>query len=573
MDRITKSLLDEFKASQELLGQDDQDAFERFANFCTVSKEYQETFDVEEVSSGGGEDTGLDGIAVIVNGSLVTTKEEIEDLAATNGYVEATFILIQAKTSSSFDGAELLTFGFGARDFFAQEPALKRGTFVASRAELQNAVYDRAAQFRGKPRCILYYVTTGKWVEDPNLVARCQAIVSDLMELGLFKGVAIHPVDADRLHTLYQGTKNRMRAEIVFAERSVLPEIEGVKEAYLGVLPAQEYLKLITDDAGNILKSLFYDNVRDFQGENEVNSEIRDTLRAAPAERARFAILNNGVTVIAKSLETVGKKFLLEDYQIVNGCQTSHVLHSEHGNLEGVYVPMKVIVTNDDSIITSIIKGTNRQTEVKAEQLHALSDFQKKLERFFDTFPLKLKLYYERRSRQYASVPGIEKVRIVTMQQQIRSFASMFLDQPHRATRTYATLLRQIGTEIFASDHRLDPYYVSAFAQYKLEYLFRSQLVDVRYKPARYQLLMLVRHLVMGTDKPNLGSKKAEVYCKTLQDILADEGRAPRIFLMAAALVDEVSSGHLELDVVRTEGFTQSLLGMVQGLDRAKFHP
>jgi hypothetical protein len=54
----------------------------------------------------------------------------------------------------------------------------------------------------------------------------------------------------------------------------------------------------------------------------------------------------------------------------------------------------------------------------------------------------------------------------------------MFLDEPHRAGRYFSTLLKEIGERIFAEDHRLEMYYVSAYAQYKLEYFFRSRALD-----------------------------------------------------------------------------------------------
>ena len=38
-----------------------------------------------------------------------------------------------------------------------------------------------------------------------------------------------------------------------------------MKEAYVGVVPAEEFLRLIVDDAGNIRKSLFYDNIANFR--------------------------------------------------------------------------------------------------------------------------------------------------------------------------------------------------------------------------------------------------------------------------------------------------------------------
>ena len=52
-----------------------------------------------------------------------------------------------------------------------------------------------------------------------------------------------------------------------------MPEITDVNEAYFGLLPFSEYKKLIMDDDGKIL-NVFQDNIRDFQGENDVNDAI-----------------------------------------------------------------------------------------------------------------------------------------------------------------------------------------------------------------------------------------------------------------------------------------------------------
>ena len=114
--------------------------------------------------------------------------------------------------------------------------------------------------------------------------------------------------------------------------------------------------------------------------------------------------MNNGVTIIAKTLRATANRFYIEDYQIVNGCQTSHVLFDRKEALDStVMVPLRLIATKDDDVIASIIVATNRQTEVREEQLLALSSFQKKLEAFFSSFDEAQRLYYERRSRQYHS--------------------------------------------------------------------------------------------------------------------------------------------------------------------------
>jgi hypothetical protein len=76
----------------------------------------------------------------------------------------------------------------------------------------------------------------------------------------------------------------------------------------------------------------------------------------------------------------------LKDFQIVNGCQTSHVLFRNRALLQNVFVPIKIIVTADAEVTNLITKGTNRQTEVKVEAFESLNPFQKELEEFYGTF-------------------------------------------------------------------------------------------------------------------------------------------------------------------------------------------
>lgn len=443
MDRITKSLLDEFTRDSGISALPENERFEHFPSYLNVGRHVSETFDTGDVVTGSVGDTGIDAIAVVINGTLATDPEIVAELNDLNGYLDVTFVFVQAERSSGFDTAKIGQFGFGVQDFFKDEPTLKRNSAISDAAATMAAVYDRSSRFkRGNPICRLYYVTTGKWTNDPNLEARRAAVKQDLEELRLFRDVEFTPVDADGIQRLYSQAKNAIAREFSFADRTVVPEIPGVTEAYIGLLPATEYLGLVRDETGDIIKSLFYDNVRDWQEYNPVNSEMRETL-ASDEARLRFALMNNGITIIAKTIRSTGNKIFMEDYQVVNGCQTSHVLHEQSHHLDSsVMVPLRLIATQDEAVVSAIIKATNRQTEVKQEQLIALSDFQKKLELFFKSFDNGRKLYYERRLKQYNSTAGIEKTRIVTPANLIRAFASMFLEEPHRTTRTFSRLLK-----------------------------------------------------------------------------------------------------------------------------------
>ena len=393
----------------------------------------------------------------------------------------------------------------------------------------------------------MYYATTGKWQDDTKLVARIENEKDTLLELNIFKEVNFTPVDARALQRLYASAKNRLSKSIEFTSKVTLPTLPGIQESYLGYLPAEQYLKLITDDSGNIVRGLFYDNVRDFQGNNPVNHEMDETLKS-PAQQF-FVLMNNGVTIVADSISKTGDTFTIEDYQIVNGCQTSHVLFNNIFNLKSpVHIPVKLIVSQDGEVKNRIIKATNRQTPVKTEELTALTDFQKALEDYYTAVTGDCRLFYERRSQQYRSTPGIEKIRIVSISNQIRSFASVFLGLPHQASRYYGTLLSSIESKIFVPGHPAVAYYTSALALYRFEALVRRKQIPSKYRPFKYHLIAIVRIQIAGASMPAMTANKFEKYCDSVVAVLKDEKKCVASFQSAISVLDQVLAGDFSRD-------------------------
>ncbi|MBW8060745.1 MAG: AIPR protein, partial [Solirubrobacterales bacterium] len=186
---------------------------------------------------------------------------------------------------------------------------------IAERESLVKAIYEKSSLFkRGNPAVRIYHVTTGKWQNDEKLVARIENEREALLELNIFREVLFNPVDARALQRMYSHAKNKLTKTIELTHKVTLPNLPGIQESYLGFLPAKEYLKLITDDGGNILRGLFYDNVRDFQGENPVNHEIDETLKSP--DKQLFVLMNNGVTIVADSITKTGDVFNIEDSRL-----------------------------------------------------------------------------------------------------------------------------------------------------------------------------------------------------------------------------------------------------------------
>ncbi len=449
MDRITKSLINELLANEELGSEGDSKDFEKLVNYCVVSNEYSKTFDLNLITVGDGGDTGIDGVAIFVNGQLIEDKEEVNDLLERNSRLEVSYIFIQAKTSSSFSSAEIGTFIFGVKDFFSETPSLVRNDDISRIAEISDCIYEKAPHFHENPKLKLFYCTTGKWIDDQNLRAVIDQGVSDLEQASLFELVSFYPYGAKEIAKSFRKTKETISTTVNFSNRVTLPSIKGISEAYIGLLPFSEFKKILTDEDDDLI-NVFEDNVRDFQGSNnDVNSGIKNTLNGDDSDL--FSVLNNGVTIVASSISPTGDRFTIKDYQIVNGCQTSNVLYNNRNSeyINSVNVPVKIIATADDDVKSRITLATNNQTPIKKEQLASLTAFQRSLEQYYNSYSGDSKLYYERRSKQYNSDSSVLKTRIITVPYQIKSFSAMFLENPHQVTSFFGTLVSRLNEQQF----------------------------------------------------------------------------------------------------------------------------
>lgn len=561
MDRVTENLVEDYISSFNITEAEDMsDKFELFSIYSIVSKEYSDSFDVMQLWTGKENDTGIDGVAIMVNGRIIENKEEIDDLLEMNKYLDVTFIFIQSKTSSSFEAKEISNFTYGVSDFFEDHPRLPRNEEIRDKAEVMNYLYSKsAAMTKGLPLCKLFFITTGIWNDDRNLRARIESGKQDLLQKNLFADVVITPVDSRGIQKYYQSTKSAVRKEILFSNKSTLSDIQGVKEAYIGTLEFDQFIKLI-DDEGKILNSVFYDNVRAFQGDNPVNNDIRKTIQDGKFDQ--FPILNNGVTVVAKSITPAANRFTLDDYQIVNGCQTSHVLYymKDTPGIEKMSIPIRLIVSKDEDIVNDIIRATNNQTQVKPEELEALSDFQKSLEAYYATTKDDMQLYYERRSKQFNNNPLIIKTRIITIPIQIKAFAAMFLEEPHLVSRFYGRIIKNLGQRIFSKDHKQIVYYTSAFAYYRVDQLFRSHNLDAKYKKCKYHLLMLLPRLIMDDPRPGFNARGIEEYCDGILKELENTTKSQLIFNKAAETIQNSGVDINDRDIFKLQSTNKKLL-------------
>lgn len=542
MDVITKGFLNDFIERKGYLKIKESDQFEYFCNFCVINKEFDSISFDEKIISTGNSTQGIDGIGIIVNNKLCTNSSEIKQIMELNRVLTVTFVFIQSKSSTSFNNQQIENFCRWTKNFFSEESTLFTTDEMKNFIEMREFIYSNTRLMKERsPICKLYFCTTGKWLNDPNLVSVIESNKKEIENLDKFKNIEIIPIDHLDLQHLYRKTKEPVEATIKFERRVNIPTINEITVAYSGLLPFSEFKKIIIDETGK-MKSVFDDNIRDYleQSSNPVNKDISKTIQNGDLEQ--FCILNNGVTIVAEEITGPGETITLSNYQIVNGCQTSNVLYENRmiDGIDNMHIPIKIIVTNNKIIKSQITRATNNQTAVNAVELEALSDFQRDLEDYYNSLEKdEFKLYYERRTNQYKNSEEIPLNRIINRETQLKTLSSMFLNNPQNVTGNYGRIIEKMGIEIFNSEHDYFPYYISALTYYQLEKLLLENKLLTKSKRFRYHILLIYRFLITKVVNPNLKDRSKMIKtCNQILEVLKDEKQSYEIFKNAAEFIE-----------------------------------
>jgi hypothetical protein len=577
---IVEALLKDFCARQEIDASDASRAFENFAAYCILNAERLDQGDFRDSLTDGGEE-GIDAVAIIVNGTLIADPSDIEALLQADSALTVKYVFVQAKTSESWDGGDVLKFTRAVSGFFAGKDIGSSAVVEAAR-QVHQTVLRNAARLEENPQIRAAYAATGKLEAGTAAEKHLAELADDLSRLDLFSSIRCEAIDGGRLQQLYRSATSAATATIEFNSRVTLPAIEGVEQAYLGVLPALELMKLLTDaESDDIRRSVFEDNVRDFQGaEAPVNARIRETLRGD--ERGHFAVLNNGITIVVRDLRVTANTFRLTDYQVVNGAQTSNVLFGNRDVLDShgdVFVPTRLIQTDDEDLITAIVTATNSQTQVRVEDLNARAAAERHVEKFFAATEPPRNLLYERRSKQYENKGDVVKARVIDRYTLVRATAATFADEAHLATGYPMQLLARLagarraeeaGQRILLFGDADEPvvYYAAASAHYRLDLFFKTSRVEARFKPARWHLLTVARHLTVEGTPPAFTDKRFRKWVKPLIDAVWDDAEGPALFLEAARIIEK-SGLDLSRTALRNASATQDILRAIASSGQA----
>lgn|GEM_PF-709160 len=577
MNPVIRSQLREFAKANSLLALGKDAQFEIYCIYSILGGLLGENVDAYDVHLAGNE-FGVDGIAILIQGEAVHTRAEAEEKLSSINNPHIEFAFFQAKTSTSYDYGDISKFFDAISGFFDGE--LKgESDAVDDLIDAMEAIYDRSVG-KKNPKLSCYYVATGNY-EAPARIEKLRASFrGELAELNIFdnKTIDIEMVGASNLQQWYRAATTAVEVEIEFPRNVVLPSNGHVEEAYIGYIDAANLLPLYVlkdgdDKVVGVNRAVFFDNIRDYDPKSKINVGIKESVRSGGG--AEFVFRNNGITVVSKNIDRTGDRFRLEDYQIVNGCQTSNVIfdlvygddNSEDGNdllKKSIQVPFRLIGSKDDEFVSSIIVGTNRQNPVRDEQFWALRPFMKSFEEYCRSLEEEEIIYFERRDNQYKH-QTVERTRVMQPSVLMKAVAACLLFQPQRAARDYRGILSEYDTKIFLDDQDVRLYHAVAYLYYRLEFLWRNQRIENGHKTFRYYILAGIG-LKAAQAKNVFQLKKSQIsiVSEGIISLAKDEERLIAEVSDIVALVESrlsstgVTSQEKIRDTIRSESFAAS---------------
>lgn len=575
--------IEEFCNAFEYIGVDLNTSYKLLANYSILASTYSHdtiSSDIQDaVSNCVVNGVSFDGFVILLDSRIITSKEAISDIYASNENVHAEIVIVESVLNSK-DSNKLSEFLVRIRQAFS---VVLGDVDTNNNAEIPEGdiltfLYQQCVKNScPSPILNIYFVADDFDDSEKSKVSpEFDLIFSSESDKDSFSTINRFKLNTADLLKLYNHSKIKESAEFEpYKSYIALPTMPGVKDALITVVSFKEFKKLLIDSNGGIKTSIFHDNIRAYQGVSAVSKQMTATLKQGNFDQ--FIAMNNGITIIVGELNRKsGDKLELLDYQIVNGCQTCHVLYNQR-NLTGIdnlLLLVKIVCSTDESVRNSIIMGTNSQIEVKREQLIALTGLQERIEDYYSKMRMRNDgssepLYYERRSKQYVTETKVPPNKVITIPIEIMSFGAIFLSSPHYVAGYYSQIIENLknkGKEIFSESYMIDPYYTSGLMFYKLSHLFSTGFIDSKYKKIKYQLLYAAR-LVAELDykeMPSLESTEIEDYCLYLNRLFCDDKRCKSCFKKSVNILDRFLPIDISDSLAQKKEITESVHSYVQ---------
>lgn len=561
MHRIVKAHLESFVKSFGIENLEEDVQFELFCNKAVLSSRISMDFEIDDVTSGPGDD-GMDGVAIIIDEELCISPEDAASVfSSQRKNHDVDIVFIQSKRSESFDLGDFLKFKESIFRFIEATPYLCTDDIQKNARDIFDVIIKNVPKIRGgKPTFTARYIATGLYKKPKELELAKKSFANEIEELGYFGDISVEFIDRDELTRIWIDTYSVVNAELPLFSNAALPKINEIEEAYLAVVKARDFVDnlLVTED-GSLRNHVFVENVRAFLGiDNPVNASIAETIKDKNTA-SKFPVLNNGITIVSPDVKLQGNILHLENYQIVNGCQTSNVLYECRDSLDdSMMVNLKVVETLNEDVFSELVRATNSQTKVDETQFYSLRPIIKKVESYFDTYEGQDgRLYLERRERQFTG-RDIPAMRIFSVHMAAKCVAAMFFRRPDLSYRYPKKMYELLAEKIFSSDSKEIVFYAACLTLYRLHLLTSNADIPQNIRKYKWHLMAVVGALIAGKEIPkNMNSKRMDIYCgKIITAMTKHDDKIKENFNKAVKIVlsiDDITDDRMKRQAILEE--------------------
>ena len=308
------------------------------------------------------------------------------------------------------------TMGPGELAKFLQAPSriLSATEVAASRNEETKALYERLMEKlkdRSAPCSInLVWATSGTLSGAARRNAEqnsSRAMIFEINGTSVEVPVSLECLDLDDLyahHATQQESDDRTtKCDFVFQLEPDTYHQTQTDAEYRTLYMTVPVEQIISVFATHNYK-IFRENPRGPLG-NKVNTSIKRTL-LDETERRRFHLLNNGITAICYSWRLDGNRLIVQDFQIINGCQTTVTLWNARAVLRpdpNVLITVK-LTECPYHFAGTIAKTTNSQAALRAEDFISNDPVQIRLQREFNE--LRPPWFYQIKRGEWSKILG-----------------------------------------------------------------------------------------------------------------------------------------------------------------------
>lgn len=475
----------------------DADFFEIFTSEQAL-KDYELSYEeLDDGKIGGGDDGGIDGFFLFINGDYIVEKIDPADYK-TKPLLN--LFVIQSKQSPSFTEDVFQKINTTIQDIFdLSKDTNKLISFynvnLLEKANIFRESYLSLASKHPILKITYIYASKGEtYGINEKVHNEATLVVEKTKEKFTGAEVVIKFLGAKELLEL-----SRIEKTYTLTLNFIENVLSKGEDNYVLLANLKDYFDFLVDKDGNLRKYIFESNVRDYQGNVEVNMDILKTLSSE--KELDFWWLNNGITILASKASVTGKTITLDDVQIINGLQTTNCIWNHFNEKQKKYdtssadeqnksVLVKILIIDKDESRDKIIKATNFQTAIPTASLKATEKIQRDIEDYFKANDL----FYDRRKNFYKN-SGKSAAKIISIPLLAQSLNSIIRKEPHTSRARPASLLKsdEVYSQLFGEKLTPEIFLFCAQIIKKIQARIKEQLPNYTIQEKsnlRFQVLM-----------------------------------------------------------------------------------